>query len=58
MTETLIGMEWPARCVACGIVTEDPDLWDSGDDPWKCSVNGFRHAWARVRDTEGGEPAP
>ena len=44
------GMEWPARCLRCGFLTEDPDAYHC-DDPdlmplELLCVTGAEHHWA------------
>lgn len=53
---TVAGMPWPARCVRCGLVTEDPDahaITDADEDgeyapPHACPAASWEHEWATV----------
>lgn len=58
MSGTVAGMEWPARCVRCGLVTEDPDAYriteadmDGEYAPsHACPAVSWEHEWATVPD--------
>ena len=48
------GMEWPARCLDCGLRTEDPDAYYGADeelmpDGTLCRATGTFHRWATAR---------
>lgn len=53
---SVAGMEWPARCLDCGLLTEDPDAYGGDDgelmpDGTLCCRTGTFHRWAPTTRT-------